>query len=223
MEANTLSKVLVRLPNLITLFFSLTLVTGFRLLNDRFHWNTGPTFDITKWNDVLVLVSFLTTLLFIVTAWLGFSVLIERVPYKDSFNRFLFDTARFSALFPLLMWSFLAESPSQFQVYTWGLATWHLVMAVWYIWPTLFGQSQRTGHSADMLSHVIICAVYYALGIAYYLLIARQWDTEPNDSLRIALVLLTLATIVFWSINRLRSLEKRLVTEALPKEKELTT
>lgn len=45
METPTLQKVLVRLPNLITLFFSLSLVTGFRLLNDHFHWNTDPQFD----------------------------------------------------------------------------------------------------------------------------------------------------------------------------------
>ncbi|QHV95976.1 hypothetical protein [Spirosoma endbachense] len=221
MEPTALSKVLVRLPNLITLFFSLTLVTGFRLLNDRFHWNTSPTFDITVWNDVLVLVSFLTTLLFIVTAWLGFSVLIERVPYQGSFNRFLFDTARFSALFPLLMWSFLAESPSHFQVFVWGLATWHLVMAIWYLWPVIIKNTSRTGHSSDMLSHVIISGIYYALGLAYYLLIATKWDTAPNQSLRIGLVLVTMAVIAFWSVNRLRNLEKRLVNESAPKQ--LTT
>lgn len=217
METNVLSKVLLRLPNLITLFFSLTLVSGFRLLNDRFHWNTAPTFDITHWNDVLVVLSFLATLLFIVTAWLGFSVLIERVPYQGSFNRFLFDTARFSALFPLLMWSFLAESPAHFQVFVWGLSAWHFAMTIWYVWPVLFSSTNRTGHSADLKSHATISAVYFGLGLIYYLLVAKQWATEPNEGLRISLVLITLGTISFWSISRLRGLQKRLLSEAAPK------
>jgi len=221
METNILSKVLIRLPNLITLFFSLTLVTGFRLLNDRFHWNTAPSFDITEWNDVLVLISFLTTLLFIVTAWLGFSVLIERVPYQGSFNRFLFDTARFSAIFPILMWSFLAESPLHFQLYVWGLAAWHFAMALWYIWPMLFGRAHRTGHSIDLNSHIVISVIYFGLGLAYYLLIAKQWATAPNNTLRITLVLITMAAIIIWSVDRLLNLQKRLVQEATPKE--LTT
>jgi hypothetical protein len=218
METNTLSKVLVRLPNLITLFFSLTLVTGFRLLNDRFHWNTSPSFDFTVWNDVLVVVSFLTTLFFIVTAWLGFSVLMERVPYQGSFNRFIFDTARFSALFPILMWSFLAESPHHFQLYVWALSTWHFAMTIWYVWPIVFNHSNRTGHSSDLNSHAIICAVYFVLGLAYYLLIKKRWETDPNDTLRITLVLVTLASIFFWSLNRLLGLQKRLVNEAAHKE-----
>jgi hypothetical protein len=214
METNILSKVLLRLPNLITLLFSLTLVTGFRLMNDRFHWNTSPTFDITQWNDTLILLSFLTTFLFIVTAWLGFSVLIERVPYKDNFNRFLFDTARFTALFPLLMWSFTVEFPEKYQLYIWGLSAWHLIMTIWYLWPILFSHSQRTGYSSDLKSHATIMVIYFILGLAYYLFIAKDWANTPNQTMRVALVLLTLFTIIFWSIRRLRNLQSRLILEA---------
>jgi hypothetical protein len=221
MEATTLSKVLIRLPNLITLLFSLTLVTGFRLLNDHFHWNTAPSFEYTRLNDWLVLLAFITTLFFIVTAWLGFSVLMERVPYKGSFGRFLFDTARFSAMFPLLMWSFLAESPIQFQVYVWGLASWHLVMTLWYVWPIVFNHTNRTGHSSDMISHGVISGVYFVLGLVFYLLVARNWETDPSPVLRPVLVLVTLGTVITWSANRLLSLQKRLQTEAAAKE--LTT
>lgn len=221
MEASTLSKVLVRLPNLITLLFSLTLVTGFRLLNDRFHWNTAPTFEFTRLNDLLVLFSFITTLFFVVTAWLGFSVLMERVPYKGSFSRFLFDTARFAAMFPLLMWSFLAESPLQFQIYAWGLAGWHLVMTIWYVWPIVFNHTNRTGHSSDLISHAVISVVYFSLGLIFYLLIASKWETDPSPVLRPVLVLVTLASVIIWSANRLRNLQNRLISEAAAKE--LTT
>lgn len=222
MDNNVLSKVLMRLPNLITLFFSLTLVTGFRLLNDRFHWNTAPDFDITDWNDVLVLASFLTTLVFIVTAWLGFSVLIERVPYHGSFGRFLFDTARFSAIFPLLMWSFLAEKPEHFHVYTFGLACWHLAMTIWYAYPYLTQRgTSPTGHVSDLRSHGMISLSYFILGFLSYTLVAKTWPTDPKPGLHIGMVLLTLSVIIVWSVNRLLNLQGRLVNEV--KAKELTS
>ena len=212
-----MARVLVRLPNLITLLFSLTLVAGFKLLNDRFHWSTAPSFTLTEWNDVLVLLSFLSTLLFIFTAWLGFNILVERVPYKDSFNRFLFDAARFSAMFPLLMWSFLAET-THYQVFAWGLASWHLAMAVWYAWPMLFSRVHRTGHSNDMLSHVVASVLYFGLGLAFNHLIAKAETSALNETLRIGLVLATQAVVVGWSVNRLVILQKRLLAEATEAE-----
>lgn len=214
MDTNILSKVLIRLPNLITLLFSLTLVNGFRLMNDHYHWNTSPTFDFTNWNDTLILLSFLTTLIFIITAWLGFSVLIERVPYKDNFNRFLFDTVRFSALFPILMWCFTIGTPEKYQVYIWGLSAWHFIMTLWYLWPLLFKQSQRTGFSSDLKSHATIMVIYFILGLIYYLIIAIEWTNAPNETMRVGLDLLTMFTIIFWSVNRLRSLQSRLISEA---------
>jgi len=213
METSILSKVLIRLPNLITLLFSLILVNGFRLMNDRFHWNTSPTFDITQWNDTLILLSFLTTFLFIITAWLGFSALIERVPYKENFNRFLFDTGRFAALFPINMWCFTVENPEKFQVYIWGLSAWHLIMTLWYLWPLLFKQSQRTGFSSDLKSHATIMVIYFILGLIYYVLIAKEWTNAPNETMRVGLDLLTMFTIIFWSVTRLRSLQSRLISE----------
>lgn len=214
METNILSKVLIRLPNLITLLFSLTLVNGFRLMNDHYHWNTSPTFDITNWNDTLILLSFLTTFLFIITAWLGFSVLIEKVPYKDNFNRFLFDTVRFAALFPILMWCFTIDSPEKYQVYIWGLSAWHLIMTLWYLWPVLFKDSQRTGFSSDLKSHATIMLIYFILGLVYNVFIAKEWTNAPNETVRVGLDLLTMFTIIFWSIIRLRSLQSRLISEA---------
>jgi len=210
MENTILSKVLTRLPNLITLFFSLTLVTGFRLLNDRFHWNTSPAFDITHWNDILILLSFLATFLFIITAWLGFSILIEIVPYKDNFHRFLFDTARFAALFPLLMWSFTVDSPEKYQVFIWGLSAWHLSMTLWYLWPVLLKQAQRTGHSSDLISHASITAIYFILGLTYYLLVAKDWKTAPNETMRVALDFLSIFTVIFWSVSKVRQIQNRL-------------
>lgn len=212
-----MARVLIRLPNLITLLFSLTLVAGFKLLNDRFHWNTAPSFTLTEWNDVLVLLSFLSTLLFIVTAWLGFNILVERVPYQDSFNRFLFDAARFSAMFPLLMWSFLAET-THYQVFAWGLAAWHLAMVAWYGWPMLISRIHRTGHSSDMLSHVVASTLYFGLGLAFHQLITKAETPVPNETLRIGLVLATQAVVVGWSVNRLVILQKRLLAEARESE-----
>ncbi len=210
-----MARVLVRLPNLVTLLFSLTLVAGFKLLNDRFHWSSAPSFSLSEWNDVLVLLSFLSTLLFIFTAWLGFNILIEQVPYKDSFNRFLFDAARFSAVFPILMWSFLAENPTHFQVFTFGLASWHLAMALWFVWPRLLGRTHRSGHSNDLYSHVTASVVYLALGLVYYQFVAKDWATEPNETLRIGLVLGVLIFLISWSVNRLIILQKRLLAEAV--------
>ncbi|WP_426061841.1 hypothetical protein [Hymenobacter sp. B1770] len=215
MDASTLQKVLVRLPNLITLFFSLTLVTGFRLLNDHFHWNTSPTFDTSSWHDAIVLISFLVTLVFIITAWLGFSTLIERVPYAHSFNRFLFDAARISALFPIIMWSFLADNPTKYQVFVWGLAGWHLFMTSWYVWPLLLGKGSRTGHRSDLTSHALISAIYFGLGLAFYKLVAQPWPTNPQPNLQLGLVCLTLAVVAVWSVSRLLSLQRRLQREPL--------
>jgi hypothetical protein len=217
MEAKsaTITRILQRLPNLLTLFFSLTLVTGFRTLGDRFHWNSAPSFDLTSWADVLVMAGFITTLFFIVSVWLAFSVLIERNPYTLSFGRFYFDVARFAMLFALLNFAFLADKPAEFHAYIFAMMGWHLLMAGWYMYQISIAPANvRSERSLDLRIHGGAAVIYAILGIVYYLTISRQWEVSQPQTLQGLLVLLTYAIIIGWSYWRLVDLRHRLVTDA---------
>ena len=48
----------------------------------------------------------------------------------------------------------------------------------------------------------------------YYVFVAKEWTNAPNETMRVGLDLLTMFTIIFWSVTRLRSLQNRLVSEA---------
>jgi hypothetical protein len=215
MASTPAQRVALRIPNLLTLFFSISLVLGFSSLANHFNWRTDPSFDIRDWADVLVLLGFLTTLYFVTSVWLAYSVLLERNPYALSFGRFYFDAARFGLMFAILMWSFLAGQPAQFQHYIFGLAFWHLMMAAWYV-----NQMRATEGSAhaerrrDLRIHGLSCLVYFVLGVVYYYAVASTWVEGQTSWLYVGLVLLTYAVLIISTSRRLSDLRSRVMHES---------
>lgn len=202
-----------RLPQLITMFFSFTMVGFFKTFTDTFHFTTGPAIDWRDPSQVLILVSFLMTLFWIVTAWLGYSVLIERRPYTADLGRFFFDVARFSLLNFQMNFSFLAGQISSFQVYIFSIALWHGMMAGWYV--QRFGRAPSEAKDevhADAASHGVRFATYVALGLVYYFEVALRPDQPGAQVLRIAIAALTFGVMFVWNATRIRNLTVRILT-----------
>ena len=132
MNPDPLVRYLQRLPTLITFFFSVMLVTVFRELSVTFHWTTDPSFDINNPSHILIVVAFLATLFFVVSVWLAYSLLIERFPYTLHYGVFFFDVARFSILFIIFNFAFLAGNPPHYVDYILMLVLWHVMMAGWH-------------------------------------------------------------------------------------------
>ncbi len=215
MAPNAGDRVAQRIPNLLTLFFSISLVLGFSSLATYFDWRTAPSFSIREWPDVLVLLSFVVTLYFVVSVWLAFSVLLERNPYKLSFGRFYFDAARFGLMFAILMWSFLAGQPAHFQYYVFGLAFWHGMMAAWYIGQMRAStDSVRQERKRDLYTHGLTSLLYLVLAAVYYAAVARQWTDGQSQWLYIGLTLLTLAIVSLLTTRRLSELKARVLLES---------
>ena len=215
MEPTSASRVLQRLPNFLTLFFSISMVRGFGLLSDYYHWSTDPVFDIRDVSHVMLLLSYATTLYFVVSVWLAFNVLIERNPYTLNFGRFYFDVARFALMFALLMWSFLVAQPSKFQWYIFGLAVWHLLMAGWYVLQVRSADGDvRRERSRDLRIHGTVSGVYFVIGAIYVVLVAARWDASQPVGLQIGLAVVTFLVVIVWTSQRLAELRMRLLREA---------
>jgi hypothetical protein len=215
MNPSTAVRVTQRIPNLLTLFFSISLVLGFSSLANQFNWRTAPSFDIRVWNDVLTLLGFATTLYFVISVWLAFSVLVERNPYTLSFGRFYFDAARFGLMFAILMWSFLAGVPPYFHYYIFGLAVWHLMMVLWYVNGVRNTSGDlRSERMRDLAIHGLGVLVYAILGIAYYVSVARSWVDGQSQTLYVSFVLVTLAVVVWRTSRRLSELRTRVMQES---------
>lgn len=217
MDISPASRVAQRIPNLLTLFFSISLVSGFSSLANYFEWRTAPSFDIRDWSDVLVLVGFATTLYFVISVWLAFSVLLERIPYSLNFGRFYFDAARFGLMFAILMWSFLAGQPAHFHHYIFGLAAWHVLMASWYALQLRSTQgSVHVERGRDLRIHGLGFLIYAALGVVYYFVVAQAWQESQAQMLYVALVLLTFVIVIARTSTRLLDLRTRVVHESAP-------
>jgi hypothetical protein len=209
-------RVTQRIPNLLTLFFSISLVLGFSSLANYFEWRTAPSFDIRDPRDVLVMLGFATTLYFVISVWLAFSVLVERNPYTLSFGRFYFDAARFGLMFAILMWSFLAGEPPYFQHYVFGLAAWHLLMALWYVNQQRGTEGEvRDERMRDLRIHGLGALIYAVLGSAYYLTVARSWVDGQAQTLYVAFVLLTFTVVVLRTSRRLSELRARVLHDSM--------
>jgi hypothetical protein len=205
-----------RLPQFITMFFSFTMVGFFKTFTDTFHFTTGPAIDLGNGSQDLVMVAFLATLFWIVTAWLGYSVLIERYPYTADLGRFFFDVARFALLNFQMNFTFLAGQISSFQVYIFGLALWHLLMVGWYA--ARSNQVPKTEHRAearrDIASHGIRCGTYLALGLIYYLAVAGRASQPDAMVLRYVVAGITFVLMTVWNLQRVIELRTRVVATA---------
>lgn len=209
------SRIVQRMPNLLTLFFSISLVQGFKALSDYYHWTTDPVFNFRDVSHLMMLLSFATTLYFVVSVWLAFNVLIERNPYSLSFGRFYFDVARFALMFALLMWSFLVVQPGKFHWYILGFGAWHLLMAIWYAGQRQTAQGDaRRERGRDLRIHGTVSAMYFVLGALYWWLVAARWEASQPVALQIGLALAVFLIVIVWTTQRLADLRMRLLAEA---------
>lgn len=207
---------LQRLPQFITLFFSLTMVNAFRLLADTYSWPTGPQFDLSNSSHVLIALSFSATLFWIVTAWLGYSLLTERYPYTLDLYRFLFDVVRFSMIFALMNLAFLAGRIESYHNFILTLGLWHALMAGWYLWRLheIKDVARHQETQRDAASHGMRFATYLILGVAYYFGVATRVTDPSAEILRYIIVAATLLLMMWWNIRRIRDFKERLVREA---------
>lgn len=212
------TRFLQHLPQLITLFFSITLVNGFRLLADQFHWSTGPTFNLFSLPQFLLAVSFGVTMFWIVTAWLGYSLLIERHPYTLNFARFFLDIIRFSLMFALLNFAFLAGTPGSYHIFLLTLTLFHMIVLGWYR-AELRGASeprQQREWRSGARNHAARVLTYGALGLVYYAGVAARPGAALAETLHVGIVALTCGALVVWNVRRLAELKALALREAAP-------
>ncbi len=205
MTTTPTSRFLQHLPQFVTFFFALTLVNGFRLLADTFDWSTRPTFDISDPAQLLTAVSFSVTLFWIVTAWMGYSLLIERYPYTLEFGRFFFDIVRFSIMFALINFCFLVNTAARYHVFIFTLAFFHVMMAGWYgkQGSVVTSPEQRGEHWRDARQHTLQFLSYLLLGLIYYLGVAVRPDALLAEMIHYVVALVTSVVMIIWNIRRL--------------------
>ncbi len=204
MNPDPIARYLQRLPTLITFFFSIMLVTVFNKLSTLFNWTSGPNFDIRNLNQDLIVVSFIATLFFVVSVWLSFSLLIERFPYSLDYTVFFFDVVRFSVLFMIFNFAFLAGNPPSYWYYIAMLGVFHLLMAGWHTYRLrLIQGEERIERSADIRGHLIRMITYFILAVIYYILVVPGWQPTQPMALHAILVVVTSVLLVYWNAMRL--------------------
>ena len=171
MNPDPLARYLMRLPTLITFFFSVMLVTFFRELAVIFQLSTDPKFDWSTPADALILISFLATLFFVVAVWLAYSLLIERFPYTLDYGLFYFDVARFSVLYLVFSFAFLAGHPPSYIYYIVALARLASDDGRMARLPSASHPGRRTYQNAARTysGHLLRMGTYLVLAVAYYL------------------------------------------------------
>ena len=95
MAPNAGDRVAQRIPNLLTLFFSISLVLGFSSLATYFDWRTAPSFSIREWPDVLVLLSFHRHIVFRGLGLAGIQCFARAQPVQVEFRALLFRCGTF--------------------------------------------------------------------------------------------------------------------------------
>jgi hypothetical protein len=204
MNPDPIARYLQRLPTFVTFFFSIMLVNVFSKLSVLFNWSTGPTFDIRNLSHDLIVVSFLVTLFFVVSVWLSFSLLIERFPYTLDYSGFFFDVVRFSVLFMIFNFAFLAGNPPYYGYYLAMLGAFHALMAGWHAYRLRrFQGVERVERTADIQGHVLRMGTYFVLAILYYVTVALRWQTDQPWALHAAIVVITSTLLVYWNVRRL--------------------
>lgn len=222
MNPDPLARYIQRLPTLITFFFSVMLVTFFRELMATFQLTTNPTFDWSTPGHALTVVSFIATMFFVVAVWLSYSLLIERFPYTLDYSVFLFDVARFSVLYMIFSFSFLAGRPPDYYFFMLGLALFHAMMAGWHGNRLRHIQGpERAERAADVRGHLLRSGTYFGLAVIYYVAVMVRWDAAQPWAIHSVLVLLTCALLVFWNSRRLMEMKaKALAVQAAAKQQQ---
>jgi len=204
MNPDPIARYLQRLPTFITFFFSIMLVTVFRELSVMFHWTTGPTFDIRNLSHDLIVVGFLATLFFVVSVWLSYSLLIERFPYTLDYTTFFFDVVRFSVLYMIFNFAFLAGNPPYYGYYIVMIGVFHLLMAGWHTYRLRHIQGvERAERTADIRGHLLRMGTYFVLAIIYYVFVALPWQASKPWGLHAAIVVITSVLLVYLNVRRL--------------------
>jgi hypothetical protein len=212
MAPDALARYLLRLPTLITFFFSVMLVTVFRELSVTFGWTTAPSFDIGNLGHVLIVLSFAATLFFVVTVWLSYSLLIERFPYTLDYTVFFFDVVRFSVLYMIFNFAFLAGHPPQYLYYPAMLSAFHLLMAVWHGYRLRHTDGVERGERAiDARGHLLRAATYALLAGIYFVTVTVRWPSSQPWSLHALLVVVTSGLLVVWNARRLHEMKVKAV------------
>jgi hypothetical protein len=210
MNPDPLARYIQRLPALITFFFSVMLVTFFRELMVTFNLSTNPTFDWSTPGHALIIVSFVATLFFVVAVWLSYSLLIERFPYTLDYSVFLFDVARFSVLYLIFSFSFLAGHPPDYWYFMLGLAVFHAMMAGWHGYRLRRIQgSERSERAADVRGHLLRAGTYFLLAVIYIVAVTLRWQDAQPWTIHSALVIVTCVLLVFWNARRLNEMKAK--------------
>ncbi|MDR3575256.1 MAG: hypothetical protein P4L50_15460 [Anaerolineaceae bacterium] len=225
MNPDPITRYLQRLPTLITFFFSIMLVNVFTKLSVLFNWSTGPTFDFRILGHDLVAVSFLTTLFYVVSVWLAYCLLIERFPYSLDYTVFFFDVVRFSVLFAIFNFAFLAGIPPYYWYYIAALGVYHLIMTIWHSNRLRFIQSEeRMERKADIRGHLFRMSTYFVLAILYYFLVALPWHVSPSWGLQAVFVIVTSVLVVVFNVRRLGEVQiKALQAQEAAKSQQAAT
>lgn len=210
MAPDSLARYLQRLPTLITFFFSVMLVTVFRELSATFGWTTAPSFDIGNLGHVLIALSFVATLFFVVTVWLSYSLLIERFPYTLDYTVFFFDVARFSVLYMIFNFAFLAGHPPHYLAYPAMVSAFHLLMAAWHSYrlPHVAG-AERGERARDVGGHLLRTGTYALLAATYYFTVTMRWEASEPWLLHALLVVVTSGLLVYWNARRLHEMKAK--------------
>ena len=211
MISDALARYVQRLPTFITFFFSVMLVTVFRQLSDAFLWTTGPTPDLSNPGSWLLIIAFISTLFFVVAVWLSYALLIERVPYSLDYSHFVFDVARFSVVYMIFEFAFLAAHPPNYVYYIAALAVFHGMMAGWWYLSRLpqTPAADRPELHADIRGHLLRGGVYLALATIYLFTVTLRWQTSPSWTAHGILVVITSAVLVYWNAERLREMKAK--------------
>ncbi len=208
MPADSLARYLQRLPTLITFFFSVMLVTVFRELSATFGWTTEPSFDIGNLGHVLIALSFVATLFFVVTVWLSYSLLIERFPYTLDYTVFFFDVARFSVLFMIFNFAFLAGHPPHYLYYPAMVSAFHLLMAAWHGHRLRHvAGPERAERAGDVSGHLLRAGTYALLAACYYVIVTLRWASSEPWLLHALLVVATSGLLIYWNARRLHEMK----------------
>ncbi len=204
MNPDPIARYLQRLPTFITFFFSIALVSVFNKLSVVFNWSTGPTFDIRNISHDLTVIGFISTLFFVVSVWLSYCLLIERFPYTLDYTTFFFDVVRFSVLFMIFNFAFLAGTPPYYGYFVVTLGAFHLLMAGWHSYRLRFIQGEeRIERASDIRGHLLRMATYFVIAILYYVLVVLPWQASQPWGLHAALVVITSALLVYLNVRRL--------------------
>jgi hypothetical protein len=204
MNPDPIARYLQRLPTFVTFFFSIMLVSVFNKLSTLFNWSTGPTYDFRNLSHDLTAVSFLATLFFVVSVWLSYSLLIERFPYTLDYKTFIFDVVRFSVLFMIFSFAFLAGIPPHYWYYLAGLGVFHLLMAGWHSYRLRSIQGEeRIERAGDIRGHLLRMGIYFVLAIIYYVFVAIPWNTSQPWGLQAVMVVITSTLLVYMNVRRL--------------------